>query len=148
MRAAEHDSLAMLLANELTEVPLAAARVNEFCQARNVPERTAYRFNLALDEALTNIISYAFPDGGRHEIEVRIEYRDNTLAATVSDDGEAFDPLSQEKPDIHAALEDRKVGGLGVHLLRSLMDSAEYRRTDGRNHLMFRTQTGTSKQGR
>ena len=100
---------------------------------------------IALDEVLTNAISYAFPDGRRHDIEVRVEYHDGILAASVSDDGDPFNPLAQPLPDIHAPLADRKIGGLGLHLLRSMMDSVEYRRASGRNHLTFRTHVGTSR---
>jgi len=67
---------------------------------------------------------------------------DKELIATVSDDGKAFNPLEQSPPDIHAPLEDRKIGGLGIHLLRTLMEKVEYRRDDGRNHLTFRTRVG------
>ena len=140
----ENDSLSIVLNSELSEVPRVAARVEAFCRAWDIPGRIAYRFSLALEEALTNVISYAFSDGHRHEIAVQIECRNGGLAATVSDDGEPFDPLAQPPPDIHAAVEDRKVGGLGIHLLRSLMDKVEYRRADGRNHLTFRTHFGTS----
>jgi len=133
------DSLSMVLTNDLAEVPRAAERVEGFCRAWNVPRRTVHRFNLAIEEALTNAISYAFPDGGRHEIELRNQCRGGRLTATVSDDGAPFDPLSQSPPDIGAPAADRKVGGLGIHLLRSLMQSVEYRRTGNRNILTFRT---------
>ena len=133
------DSLSVILANDLSEVPRLAARVDEFCRGWNIPGRIAGRFNVALEEAVTNAISYAFPDGGRHEIAVQIEYRGGALRASVSDDGQPFDPLSQPAPDIRAAVADRKVGGLGIHLLRSLMQSVEYRRTNGRNVLTFQT---------
>jgi anti-sigma regulatory factor (Ser/Thr protein kinase) len=63
------------------------------------------------------------------------------LIADVSDGGAPFDPLAQPAPDIHAPIEERKVGGLGIHLLRTLMDAVEYRRADGRNHLSFRIRT-------
>jgi serine/threonine-protein kinase RsbW len=76
---------------------------------------------------------------------VRIEFRNGALTATVSDDGRPFDPLSQPSPDIHAPLEDRTIGGLGIHLIRSMMDAVEYRRADGRNHLTFRTHVDASK---
>jgi anti-sigma regulatory factor (Ser/Thr protein kinase) len=134
-----NDSLSMVLDNAIAEVPRTAERIEAFCSAREIPGRTVRRFNLALDEALTNIISYAFPDGGRHAIEVLVEWHDGFLTATVTDDGMPFDPLAQPAPDIHAPLEQRKVGGLGIHLLRSLMDAADYRRADGRNRLTFRT---------
>src|SRR6185436_2348165 len=116
-----------------------AARVEEFGRSWNIPGRIVGRFNVALEEAVTNAISYAFPDGGRHQIEVRIELRGGLLSASVSDDGRPFDPLSQPAADTRAGIADRKVGGLGIHLLRSLMQSVEYRRIDGRNVLTFRT---------
>ena len=140
----ENSSLSMVLINQLAEIPRTATRVEVFCRAWDISGRVVHRFNLALEEALTNVISYAFPDGERHEIEVRIEFRDGELTATVTDDGAPFDPLSQPSPDIHASVEDRKVGGLGIHLLRSLMDVVEYRRVNDRNKLMFRTGVGTS----
>jgi serine/threonine-protein kinase RsbW/sigma-B regulation protein RsbU (phosphoserine phosphatase) len=90
-----------------------------------------------LDEVLTNTVSYGFPQGGRHSIAVRIEHRTGTLTATVSDDGAPFDPLAQPIPDVHAPITERRVGGLGIHLLRTLMDSVEYRRRGDRNELTF-----------
>src|SRR5262245_35286422 len=129
----------MVLANDLAEVPRLAARVDEFGQSRNIPARIVSRFNVALEEAVTNTISYAFPDVGRHAIEVRIEFRGGQLSASITDDGQPFDPLSQPAPDTRAGIADRKVGGLGIHLLRSLMQSVGYRRIGGRNVLTFRT---------
>ena len=138
------DGLSMMLTNELHEIPRAAERVEAFCRAWQIPGRTVHRFQLALEEVLTNAITYAFSDADRHEIAVSIEFRKEILTATVSDDGAPFDPLARPPPDIHAAVEDRKVGGLGIHLLRSLMEMVEYRRADGRNHLTFRTRVEPS----
>jgi serine/threonine-protein kinase RsbW len=141
----EHDSFSIVLNNELSDLPSAVERVEAFCRTWSIPERTIHRFILALDEALTNVMTHAFSDGLRHGIEVQVAFRDGALTATVSDDGVPFDPLSQPAPDIHAPLEDRKIGGLGIHLIRSMMDAVEYRRTNSRNHLTFRTHVGTSK---
>ena len=143
----ENNSLSIVLANDLSEVPRVAQRVEEFCRKWQLPARFVGRFNLALDETLTNVISYAFSDGRRHEIEVRIEFRDGVLAASVSDDGDPFDPLTQPPPDLHGPVEDRRIGGLGVHLVRSLTDAVEYRRAGGRNCLTFRTRVGTARSG-
>ena len=140
----EDDSLSIVLANDLADVPRAAERVEAFCRTRGIPGRTIHRFNLALDEVLTNVITYAFSDRLRHAIDVRIELRDGDLTATVSDDGDPFDPLSQPPPDIHAPVEDRRIGGLGIHLLRSLTEAVEYRRADGRNRLTFLTRVDPS----
>jgi anti-sigma regulatory factor (Ser/Thr protein kinase) len=130
-------SLSFAVINDLPEIPRVVERVEGFCHEHDVPAKIAYRFNLALDEVLANIIKHGLPDG-RHEIAVSVALRDGNLVADVSDGGPAFDPLTVPAPDIHASLEDRKIGGLGIHLLRSLMDAVEYRRADGRNHLTFR----------
>ena len=132
------DSLSITLLNDLAAVPDAAERVEAFCRDRGIPRRIAHRFSLALDESLTNAVSHAFPDGGSHRIDVRVEHRGSYLSATVSDDGTAFDPLAQPPPDVHAPIEERTVGGLGIHLLRSLTDAVEYRRLGDRNNLTFR----------
>jgi serine/threonine-protein kinase RsbW len=141
----ENDSLSIVLTNDLSDLPPAVERAEAFCHARNISAQTIHRFTLALEEALTNVITYAFSDGLRHEIEVRIELRDGALTATVSDDGHPFDPLSHPPPDVDAPLEDRTIGGLGIHLIRSMMDAVGYRRVDGRNHLTFRTHVDASK---
>ena len=133
----DDDRLSLVLANEPAEVRRVIERVETFCRDRGAGRRTVHRFSLALDEVLTNVVAYAFADGLRHEIEVAIEFRDGRIAATVSDDGAPFDPLSQPPPDVHAAVEDRKIGGLGIHLLRSLTHAVEYRRESGRNRLAF-----------
>jgi anti-sigma regulatory factor (Ser/Thr protein kinase) len=132
------DALSLAVANELSAVPRAAEQVEAFCRDCNIPVPVAHKFNLALDETLTNAISYAFADGRRHQIDVRVESRDGYLTATVSDDGAPFDPLAQPPPDVHAPVGERKIGGLGIHLLRTLMDKVEYRRLEGRNILSFR----------
>lgn len=132
------DRLAIELSNDLREVPRVAERVESFCQGHKVPKKAAYRFNLALDEVLTNIITYGFDSGGSHQIEVLVTCRKGELSATVSDDGVAFDPVAQPAPDTHAAVEDRPIGGLGIHLLRKLTDEVTYRRDGNRNYLSFR----------
>ena len=131
------DSLSFAVVNDLSEIPRMAARVEEFCVARKISAKIVYRFNLSLDEVLTNIISHGLTQG-RHEIAVSVALQDGNLVADVSDDGPAFDPLSAPAPDVRAPIEERKIGGLGIHLLRTLMDAVEYRRADGRNHLTFR----------
>ena len=141
--AVDDDSLSIRVGAR-ADLPPAAARVEIFCLARGIPHRTAHRFNLALEEALANVISHAFPDGRRHEIAVRVALRDGDLTATVCDDGRPFDSLGEPPPDLHAPVESRKVGGLGIHLLRSLTDAVEYRRADGRNHLTLRTHVGVA----
>ena len=136
------DLLELKVANKLGALPRVATDLEAFCSRHGIPYRDINRFNLALEEVLTNVISYGFPNGGRHEIDVAIRYRDGALQATVSDDGVAFDPLAQPTPDIHAPVEQRSVGGLGIHLVRELSDALDYRRDGGRNVLSFRLRMG------
>lgn len=136
------DLLTLKVANDLAAIPQLAADLEAFCTARAVPSRTVHRFTLALEEVLTNVIAYAFPTQGRHEIDVRIAWRDGTLRATVSDDGVAFNPLTRPAPDLQAPIEQRQIGGLGIHLLRTLSETADYRRDGDRNVLTFSMRPG------
>jgi anti-sigma regulatory factor (Ser/Thr protein kinase) len=131
------DQLTLKVANDLAVLPQAAAELDAFCATHALSSRTAHRFNLALEEVLANVIAYAFPAGGRHEIDVRIAYREGRLHATVTDHGVAFNPLTRPVPDLQAPIEERPVGGLGIHLLRTLTDTADYRRDGERNVLTF-----------
>jgi len=132
------DLLELKVANDLAALPRVATDLEAFCGRHGIPYRDVNRFNLAVEEVLTNIISYGFPDGGRHEIDVAIRYRDGALQATVSDDGVAFDPLARPAPDLGAPIERRAIGGLGIHLVRELSEAIDYRRDGGRNVLTFR----------
>jgi anti-sigma regulatory factor (Ser/Thr protein kinase) len=73
----------------------------------------------------------------RARIEVAVELREDAVEMTIQDEGPAFDPLLLPEPDVTAALDERRPGGLGVHLVRKLMDRVEYRRTEGRNCLIM-----------
>jgi anti-sigma regulatory factor (Ser/Thr protein kinase) len=131
------DLLTLKVVNDLAALPQLADELEAFCAARTIPSRIVHRFILALEEVLTNVIAYAFPGDGRREIDVRIAWRDGSLHATVSDDGVAFNPLTRPAPDLRAPVEQRQIGGLGIHLLRTLSETADYRRDGDRNVLTF-----------
>ncbi len=131
------DLLTLKVANDLVAIPQMAGELEAFCARHAIPNRTVHRFTLALEEVLTNVIAYAFPAEGRHETDVRIAWRDGALHATVSDDGVAFNPLTRPAPDLQTPIEQRQVGGLGIHLLRTLSQTADYRRDGDRNVLTF-----------
>ncbi len=129
--------LVLSLKNDPAEIARLAPLVAEFCARHGLAEATAAQLTLVLDEAITNIISYAFDDSGEHEISVRISLAPGALIAELVDDGRAFDPLQVAAPDLAAPLAERAVGGLGVHLMRRLMDDIRYRREGARNHLVL-----------
>ena len=93
---------------------------------------------VALDEVLSNTVRSGFSADRVGRIDVRFEVVDGVLDILVVDDGPAFDPLARPAPDTGAPLEARPVGGLGIHLVRQLMDSVEYERREGRNRLRLR----------
>jgi anti-sigma regulatory factor (Ser/Thr protein kinase) len=94
--------------------------------------------NLCLDEVLNNTISYGYDDGGRHTIRVALSIEDNVLIAEVEDDARPFDLRHASEPNVSGGLHTRKLGGLGIHFVKSLMDSVDYARSDGYNRLTLR----------
>jgi anti-sigma regulatory factor (Ser/Thr protein kinase) len=93
---------------------------------------------VALDEVLRNIMNYAYTDKAEHEIHIRLQVLDNVLDAVIEDDGAPFDPLAIPAPDISKPLRERRVGGVGIHFVRKLMDEVAYNRAGERNRLVLR----------
>ncbi len=91
------------------------------------------KFNVVFEELLNNIVTYAYSDDDEHAIEVRMGLAGKRLTVTITDDGVPFNPLSAEAPDLDAPLEEREIGGLGIHLVRSLIDDVTYQRRIGKN---------------
>ena len=116
-----------------------AAVVEEIGEKESWAPDLIFRINLALEELGLNIINYGH-DGGVHEIQFTMTLEGETITIEISDDGRPFDPLSEAPvPDVTAALDDRPVGGLGVHLVRTMMDDMRYQRVSGRNHITMVT---------
>jgi len=92
---------------------------------------------LALDELVSNCVKYAYEDSGEHIIDVELQIADRRLIVTVVDDGHAFDPLTIPPPDLSLAAEDRKIGGLGIHLLMTVSDSMTYERRGNQNRVVL-----------
>jgi serine/threonine-protein kinase RsbW len=131
-------SLAVTLVNELAEIRRLGPLVEAFGAENRLSGDALFYVGLALDEVVTNVIRHGYDDAGRHEIAVRLELDGDVLRAEVRDDGRAFDPLSLPPVDLDRGIDERGIGGLGVHVVRSTMDSVDYRREDGRNVLVLR----------
>jgi serine/threonine-protein kinase RsbW len=99
-----------------------------------LPPKLVETLNVVLDEALNNIISYGYREAANDEIVVYLAATPGEIVAEI-EDGVPFDPLKVPAPDLDAPLKDRKVGGLGVHCMRSLMDYVSHERVAGRNRL-------------
>lgn len=132
--------LSITLRNDLAEIPRVTEAMESFGETNALGPKVIFAMTLALDEVLTNVITYAFPkdETDPRDIQVDVRLVDGTVRATVRDDGRAFDPLTEvPPPDLDADVEDRAIGGLGVHFLRTLMDGCSYNRRDNRNELEF-----------
>lgn len=104
------------------------------------PEITAepqldFALHLVMDELVTNVVSYAYPEGADGVLDVSVEVENDMLSITFSDSGVPFNPLQQDDPDITLGIEERPVGGLGIFLVKQMMDNVEYNYVDGRNVL-------------
>jgi len=117
------------------DVVRAAAAVRELCETRGVPREPTDDLLLGLDEMLSNIVTYGYPGNPAGAIAVRVAISEDALRLDISDRAPAFNPLEAATPDLDAPLDTRPVGGLGVHLARSVMDTMEYARADGENRL-------------
>jgi serine/threonine-protein kinase RsbW len=123
------------IANDISEIARVADLVDSFGAGNQLPNEVVFALNVSLDEILNNIISYGYEDAGPHEILVRIELRSGIVDVVVEDDGKPFDPLLAPAPDLNAKL---RLGGVGLHFVRNLMDGLEYARRDGINRLRMK----------
>jgi anti-sigma regulatory factor (Ser/Thr protein kinase) len=126
------ESLELSLANELREIAGVAAKIDEFCASHDLGH-VAYAVNLAIDEILTNTISYGYEDDERHQIEIIVRVEAGALVVVIVDDSMPFDLALAPDRDLEASLEDTPLGGLGLFLVHQMMDSVEYRREEGCN---------------
>ena len=102
--------------------------------ASGLDARKIFEVQLAVDEACTNIIKYGYTDE-TGTIDIICCTRNGELVVVIKDEGKPFDPTSVQPPDLHASLEERQMGGLGVHLIKSMMDEVRYEFIDGKNVL-------------
>ena len=131
--AGTDNTLELSLVNDLRNIAVAAENIDAFCARHGLAEQIAFEVNLAVDELVTNTISYGYDDDGEHRIDLALRLEGGALVIEIADDGRAFDPLQAPEPDIEASLQDRAKGGLGIYLVRKTMDTVAYRRHDGRN---------------
>lgn len=132
------NEISVVLKNEIAEIERLSEIVSEFGNAHHLSEEFLYAVNLALDEILTNTISYGYADQAAHEITVTLRVLGNELVAEIVDDARAFDPLAAPKVDVDLPLEQKEIGGLGIHLTRTLMDEMAYRREQDKNVLLMK----------
>ena len=126
---------AITLTNDVQEVPRLNAFVDEVCEEHGCDMETTMRMNLAIEEAVVIVIDYAYPPDTVGSVDIKVTTDDNHMEFVISDSGTPFDPTKKEDVDISLPVEERRIGGLGIHLVKQLMDKISYERKDGRNVL-------------
>jgi len=126
------------ITNQIPEIEKVCDSVSTFGEENGLSTKIIFAFHLALDEILTNIISYGYRDKDEHIIDINLSLQAGALALEILDDSVPFDPSEAPVPDINQPLEERKIGGLGIYLVKNLMDEVEYKSKDGINRLTLK----------
>ncbi len=120
--------------SQLSELQRIASAVEEICERHAVPSDISFKVNLAIDELFTNAVSYGHCDDALHEIRLSVHVDGNLVTVEMQDNAQAYDPFSEAPPPaLDTDLAHKPQGGLGVHLVKTLMDTVAYRREGDRN---------------
>ena len=130
-------SIRLTLRNTIDQVSLLPGFVEESVKASKLDPALTDSLNLAVEEAVVNVINYAYPEGTEGEIFIDSATSPSALTFTITDSGKPFDPTARGEVDINAGVEERPVGGLGIHLVRKIMDVVRYERRGGKNVLIL-----------
>lgn len=134
--------LDLVLKNTIPEIGRAVEAFEAFAEGAKIPMPAVRSLNLALDDLLNNVVSYAYEDEGEHEIRVHVELGEGRVTVTIRDDGRPFNPFGSVDPDTSMPLEDREIGGLGIHLVEQMMDEVDYHRRIDENVVTVVKYTG------
>jgi len=135
----------LVLTNDIQEVPRLAAFVDEVCETVGFSAAVTMQMNLAIEEAVVNVMKYAYPSGKQGNVTIEATTNDTRLKFTIIDSGMPFDPTAKADADTTLSVEQRPIGGLGIYLVRQMMDSVNYERMDNLNVLTLRKKLKTNK---
>ncbi|MDJ0830724.1 MAG: ATP-binding protein [Desulfobacterales bacterium] len=131
------DTLSFKLKSDMSELDTLLGHLNTFSAQIGLTRKCFCQINLALEELFTNIVSYG-QDNQTHPVKVDITYDKGVITIRIEDRGIAFDPIKAKKPDTKCSLKDRQIGGLGIHLIKNLMDEINYQRKNNKNILTIK----------
>jgi serine/threonine-protein kinase RsbW len=122
------------LKNDLSEVAIVRDALDNLASDLGIPMRALLQLQVALDEVVSNVVKYSWQDDGKHEFLVRITVHLDRVDLEIFDDGHAFDPRSVSPPATVTDGRRPRPGGLGIHLIKKLVDNFTYERIGERNH--------------
>ena len=125
----------LVLENEISEINKLAVFIEKLGEELSLAPDMVFNLNLVLEEAVSNVILYAYPKGECQEIVLSAQKKDNSLIFVLTDSGKEFDPTQAPDADVTLSAEDRQIGGLGIFLIRQIMNEVEYQRIEGKNVL-------------
>ncbi len=140
MPAALPSTTELVIRNDLAQLALVSEAMERIGVEFGLARKPLYQLQVALDEMVSNVIKYAWPEGGSHEIRVCITVGGGQVKTEIADDGRPFDPLQAPPPQPPPPGQRRRPGGLGVHMVKQFMEKIEYARRDGRNCLTMTKQ--------
>jgi anti-sigma regulatory factor (Ser/Thr protein kinase) len=122
--------------NNISELNKLQLEINKISKEWNLSPKILFNLNLAIEEIVTNIIFYGFDDDFKHIINIKLFLEHDKLKTQIIDEGKEFNPLEEETPDhIDKPLEERDIGGLGIHFVKNIMDKIEFKREKNKNIL-------------
>jgi len=133
------------LKSSLDDLDKLCQSLETFGKKFGLSKKLIFEINLALDELFTNIISYGFKDNQEHIIKVTLTPQNDELCLCIEDEGKPFNPIDFETPDVSCSVEECKIGGLGIHIMKKLMDEVCYERCGGKNVLNLKKKLETDE---
>lgn len=123
------------LTNDIQDVPRLGEWVEQIGEQLELPMATVFNLNLALEEAVVNVMNYAYPGEVGRPVTLTAQKGEDRVFFTIEDEGVPFDPTQQEEPDLTLDADERPIGGLGIFLIRQTMSDVSYERRDNKNIL-------------
>ena len=128
----------LTLSNDINTVPQLNEFIDGVCEEAGIDMATTMSLNLALEEAVVNVMSYAYPQGTEGLVDIDVVSGNGHIYFIISDSGQPFDPTDKGEVDTTLSAEERPIGGLGIHLIRQIMDDVVYEYRDGKNILTLK----------
>jgi len=130
----------LTLPNDVETIPQLNEFIDTVAEAIGLDMSLTMSLNLAIEEAVVNVMDYAYPPGEKGDVTIDVCVSDEWLQFIISDAGTPFDPTQKEEADTTLSVDERPIGGLGIFLVRQLMDTIHYQYVDGKNVLTLKKQ--------